>query len=582
MVGIDTDEGDSDSEEQTTPSVLMGHTQKGRRSNRFARRKQNDHKRLGILNLGWDVHELVNATRMDSVLGQLLNWKRKPHWCQVSALSPELKHYYYAFDCWRVDSNGLIWYRWVNSARSIQWKLVIPRSYVPKALYQLHNVPISGHLGFKRTYSGLKHAPIYWYGSIDDVRKHCKLCENCFIAKTGPKKFRADMVSWSAGFPLERIGMDIAGVFRETESHNKYIYVVQDYFTQYVVLIPVPDQKAETLVEALVTHVVSKIGIPKIIHSDQGIEFCSAVYTEMCKVLGIDETKTSSYRPLSNDMVERMNRVVGSMIRQFVDYTQSDWDMYLPLLSMAYNSTIHSSTGFSPNKLMFGRELHLPLDLVLPDPDFEGLFMRDILSSSAYHDKLETTLRLVYHCTKDHLKSAMLTQKHYYNNRARNRNFKIGDSVWFYNPTRIQGRSPNLDKAWQGPYGVVATYGPVLIEIRKGLRGKSKIIHVDKLAHTKTPMNMKWVHLVPKLHEGEEDFGGLTELFDGFPENKVTNKLPSSNLEPENPQNECSNVLTLDSNVSNQQQTDTKQESTQTDSMVKRTRSGMAYHIAFR
>jgi hypothetical protein len=68
---------------------------------------------------------------------------------------------------------------------------------------------------------------------------------------------------------------------------------------------------------------------------------------------------------------------------------------------------------------------------------------------------------------------------------------------------------------------------------------------------------MKWVHLVPKLHEGEEDLDGLTELFDGYPEDKQDKKPPSANKRQ---------VPISDSNVSKQVQVDAKQESTQTDS----------------
>jgi transposase InsO family protein len=532
---------------------------------RLAKRYESDMDRWKNVHLAWDINDLQQAVNDDPVLYLLKNWKTKPNWSEIAGKSKEIKFYYHHFGMWQVDTNGLIWYKWVNGDRSYKWKLLIPRSYIPKVLYHLHNSPTSGHFGERRTISALNHAPVFWFRCKSDVRKHCRLCDDCFCAKASPKKNKAKMQSFGAGEPMERVGMDIAGPFRVTERQNQYVYVIQDYFTKYVVMIPVVDHKADTLTRELVTHVFSKIGVPRYIHSDQGAEFCSAVFQETCRIFGIDKTRTTPFRPQSDGMVERMNRVVGAMLRQYVDHMQSDWDLYLPLCAMAYNSTIHSSTGFTPNKLMFGRELYLPLELVLPDPDFPDLMKAESFDSVSFVDKLDDTLTLVYSCARENLNNAMLSQKHYYDDKAKNRSFKVGDSVWLYNPRRAKGRSPKLDKCWEGPYGVVATYSPVLVEIRKGLRAKSKIVHVDKLAHTKNPIDMSWVSDVPHLHENlVEDYRGLDEMY-GY---KPYSTEPDVELSTTN-----------DDNVVQPGKVEQARKPDIADTMAKTTRSGLVYNV---
>ena len=59
-----------------------------------------------------------------------------------------------------------------------------------------------------------------------------------------------------------------------------------------------------------------------------------------------------------------MNRTLGSMLKQYVNQVQDDWDGYLPLCALAYNSSRHSSTTYTPNFLRLGRDLKLPLELV--------------------------------------------------------------------------------------------------------------------------------------------------------------------------------------------------------------------------
>jgi transposase InsO family protein len=545
---------------------------------RFAKRYKADADRWNSLNLSMSLEELVTAINNDPVLGLIKSWKTKPEWSSVAMESAEIKFYYHSYDLWHVDSHGLTWFKWILPDRRIRWKMLLPKVYVPTLLHHLHDIPTGGHFGERRTLSAFHHAPVYWFDAKNDIKKYCRYCEDCFTSKTSPKKYRAHMQSFGAGEPLERIAMDIAGPFRVTDDGNQYIFVVQDYFTKYVVLIPVPDHKAETLAKKLISHVFSTIGIPKYIHSDQASEFCSAVFSETCQILGIEKTRTTPFRPQSDGMVERMNRVVNAMLRQYVNELQSDWDQYLPLCSIAYNSTVHSSTGFTPNQLMFGRELHLPLELILPEPDFGdgNITVDECADLTSYSHKLKDTMKLVYANARENLKSAMLTQKHYYDAKSKHRVFHVGDSVWFYNPRRAKGRSPKLDKCWQGPFGVVATYGPVLVEIRKGLRAKSKIVHVDKLAHTKTPITMDWVHLVPKLHsEVVDDFTGFKDMFAGTLGDTPDKKIPSSTDE-----------LTLvkdsleDSHVTDQDKNKHVQpDNVQTDVMAKKTRSGLVYNI---
>ena len=51
------------------------------------------------------------------------------------------------------------------------------------------------------------------------------------------------------------------------------------------------------------------------------------------------------------------------MIAAYVNENQKDWDRYLPLLTLAFNSTIHASTGFTTYKLMFSCDCILPAQL---------------------------------------------------------------------------------------------------------------------------------------------------------------------------------------------------------------------------
>ena len=42
---------------------------------------------------------------------------------------------------------------------------------------------------------------------------------------------------------------------------------------------------------------------------------------------------------------------------------EDTWDDELPMLMMAYRSSIQESTKFTPSQLMFGNEIQLPIDV---------------------------------------------------------------------------------------------------------------------------------------------------------------------------------------------------------------------------
>lgn len=89
------------------------------------------------------------------------------------------------------------------------------------------------------------------------------------------------------GSPLERIATDIMGPLPETERGNKYILVVADYFTKWTEAYPLKNMEAQTITEVLVEQFLTKLGVPEVIHSDQGRQYESRMFKDMCELLGI-------------------------------------------------------------------------------------------------------------------------------------------------------------------------------------------------------------------------------------------------------------------------------------------------------
>jgi len=91
-------------------------------------------------------------------------------------------------------------------------------------------------------------------------------------------------------------------------------------------------------------------------------QFESQLMGEVCKLLHINKTRTILYHPQCDGLVERFNRTLLNMLATCVSDHPFDWEKHIRKVCMAYNSSIHSSTGHVPFYLLFGRQTRLPID----------------------------------------------------------------------------------------------------------------------------------------------------------------------------------------------------------------------------
>ena len=214
------------------------------------------------------------------------------------------------------------------------------------------------------------------------------------------------------------------------------------------------------MAEVFVREFFGRYGVPRQLHSDQGSQFESKLFQEMCQLLGIDKTRTTSYRPQSDGQVERFNRTMEAMLSAYVASHQRDWDEHLPLVAMAYRASIHESTGETPNLLWFGREVDLPIDLVMGLPPVSSLGV------SEYVYRLKQRMDRAHEVARAQLNKSAKHQKKYYDPRSNSQKLAPGDALMLIVGSKKVGVCPKLQARWEGPYIVLATISDVVIRIQ--------------------------------------------------------------------------------------------------------------------
>ena len=109
------------------------------------------------------------------------------------------------------------------------------------------------------------------------------------------------------GAPMEHITLDIMGPLNETERNNRYVLVIQDYFTKRVEAFPLPNEQAVTVAEVLTSEWVCRYGAPQSLHSDQGRNFESECSRKCARCSG--STKHTPHLSVRSPM----GKLKGSM-----------------------------------------------------------------------------------------------------------------------------------------------------------------------------------------------------------------------------------------------------------------------------
>ena len=419
--------------------------------------------------------KILCAQREDLLLGgieELLKSTVKPTRQQ---LREQLGEWVYLLSRWEdvAIESGLLGLSENRHGRT-RFQVLVPGKLREDVLKWAHEHPSSGHMGTQKTVNRLLDR-FSWPGMCHQAKTFCRSCITCQRRSKPTPRRRAPMVSEVMSRPFERIALDITEM--PLSSHgNKYALVVMDYFSKYVRIYPMRDQKAVTVSSCLMDWVY-ELGVPERLHSDQGPQFESIVFQELCKRLGIKKTRTTPYHPQSDGMVERFMRTLKDMVSKYTDAQGLTWDEDVKAYAMAYNSAIHDTTEYSPCFLVHGWEPRLSLDVQFNTP-------RALVDIQSFPEERQRALKKAFEDVRRATTKATSESARRYDQVGRHAAYKVGDRVWIRDHTAAVGGKPKLGMPYKGPGTIMKAIGEtdkeVVYEVR--LAGsKDRVIHHNDL-----------------------------------------------------------------------------------------------------
>ena len=316
----------------------------------------------------------------------------------------------------------------------------------------------SNHRGIQETLTRLK-INYYWKSMKSDISKFINNCEICQRTKYNRKPPDQPLVlTETPSKPFEILHLDTLTV----EKQN--FLVIIDKFSKYGQALP-HFGTAISVCQNLV-HFFSFFGVPQQIVTDNGTEFKNEVLNDLLKTHNIKIHFTTPYHHESNSPVERLNSTLIEHLRILKEKNnKTDIISLMAYAVIAYNSTIHSSTHFTPFELVLGHtDSRDPMKL-LPAQVF-----------GEYVNNHQNNTKILYN--KIHEDSLKLKQKtiEKLNESKKSQNLIIGSEVY----KKQEKRLGKLNRRYQGPFILKQILENGKIEIQNPKTNRTEIIHINE------------------------------------------------------------------------------------------------------
>ena len=384
---------------------------------------------------------------------------------------------------------------------------------VYRKIQAVHNTN-AGHFGVDKTVQRLINSGQTWKGMRKHVKhfvQRCDLCQKTSARSLDIQTLPFTLASYS---PFDRICVDTIGPLPTNDDSKKYILVIIDAFSRFVMLRAIPDTTAKAAVNVLLDW-MGLFGIPAEVVSDNGTQFANELVDELLELVASDNTKIHAYSKEENAIVERANKEVNRHLRSYV-YDRKDkksWHQYLPLVKRILNASVHKSIGVSPSQIVFGNAVTLDRQ-ILPLPE-------EVRNPTNYKEYLQDMMTAQSEILRIAKKSQQETDDFEIARRVSSNKRKFGNeeitefpinSYVLVNYEGEDNRPPTkLHTNLRGPLRVVNYNGPIytlqnLVSPTKLEDFHVKLLHPFKFDESVTDPS--------EVAQHDEEYSGIKEVLD--------------------------------------------------------------------
>jgi hypothetical protein len=320
-----------------------------------------------------------------------------------------------------------------------------------KALNDCHSGACGGHMLGYSTAQKILRARYFWPSLFNDF---IIIVQKCHAFQTYNQKIRSHpgplhpMVFVG---PFVKWGINFMTCHPHSVGGHGYIIVPIDYFMKWAKAMPTFENTGNTTTLFIFNHVIARFVIPQAIITDHGSHFRNFIMSELTEKLGLRHDNSMPYYPQAKSQVEEINKVLITMLRRMIGIHKTSWHTMLFSALWAYQTSVKSTTGFTPFWLVYGLEAILLIECEIPSLKlvFELLpntFVEE--ECLLYLMRLDETRRDATLVIEDQKKRV----KAQYEKHVKPHIFSEGDLVLLYDQDRDMLGAGKFEAMWRGPY----------------------------------------------------------------------------------------------------------------------------------
>jgi hypothetical protein len=362
--------------------------------------------------------------------------------------------------------NGLLYFIDASS----NTRVCVPRTLVETVLKWIHEPPYeSAHAGVDR-FTHRVQRNFFWPKLRHSCENFVKTCDSCQKNKTENKKPEGALQPLEVPLhPFHTFSLDlITGLPPSGEEQFTAILVIVDKLTKYGIAVPTFNSlDKQGFAEFFVNEVICRFGMPEKIVADRDKRWATDFWKSVFAHFGGIMALSSAHHPQTDGQTENLNAQIEVMLRAYVSQDRGEWSKWIRFVMRAYNSSVHSSTGYQPDFLLMGYHPEISTTIFSRDHDPSE---RPFLPSQEAKDFVRK-MELRRNFVKDAILLAQERQAKAYNKKRRMaRDIKEGDYV-LVNPhsmelVEAEGTGKKLVQRGVGPFEVSEVIGPSVLRLR--------------------------------------------------------------------------------------------------------------------
>jgi hypothetical protein len=344
-----------------------------------------------------------------------------------------------------------------------------------RLISECHDSVTGAHLGRDKTLESMR-SRFEWDGMTSTVERYVATCDAC--QRNKPSRQLTPGLLMPLPLPdrpcLEWTQDAVTGLPKTKRGHDAIqVYVERLCKLKHFTVSHSTDGAVE-LARNFVHTVVRAHGVPESVVSDRDPRITAHYYKELSRLMGTDLNMSTARHPQSDGQSEHEIQTLITALRSFCNAHQDDWDEYLDMIELGFNSSVQASTQHSPFELLYGNKPRLPLDVALAS------IAPRVPAAIDRASRMQQALEFARKCLLD----AQERQTRNANEHRRVEAFKVGDAVLLTTEgLQLRNFTNKLCSRFIGPFRVTAVVNAnaYTLELPPQLQALHSTFNISKL-----------------------------------------------------------------------------------------------------